>query len=143
MKRKVIVFFTLFCTLLISLFGFACQPETEKGSKVTLIEKDGYYAVYCEESNGADKLLDVMEDLRADGKIAFEISGGMVVSIGGVANAADFSECWMLYTTDAALSNAEWGVLEYDGKSLGSAIVGADALPVKTGEYYVWAYKGF
>lgn len=143
MKRKVIVFFTLLCTLLISLFGFACRPETEKDSKVTLIVKDGYYAVYCEESNGTDKLLDAMKDLQAEGKYTFEISGGMVVSIGGVANAVDFSKCWMLYTSDSELSNAEWGVLEYAGESYGSAVVGAEALPIKTGEYYVWAYIEF
>lgn len=142
-KRTVLNFITLICTLLIGAFGFACQTKADKESVVRLIEREGLYVMYCEESNGTDKLLDAMENLRQEGELAFEISGGMVTSIGGVANAADFTKCWMLYTSDAELSNTEWGVVEYDGESLGSAIVGVENLTIKTGEYYVWSYQGF
>ena len=84
-----------------------------------------------------------MEMLREDGKIEFAISGGMVTEINGKANTADFSSCWMLYTSDAELSNTEWGTVSYEENSYGSAIVGAEALPVVNGEIYVWAYQSF
>ena len=33
--------------------------------------------------------------------------------------------------------------IEYNGKTLGSAIVGAEALDVMAGEIYVWEYVAF
>ena len=55
----------------------------------------------------------------------------------------DFSHCWMLYTSDGEMSNAAWGEIEYNGEKLGSAVLGADALPVLEGQVYVWYYQAF
>lgn len=90
-------------------------------------------------------LLDVMNEMKADGELRFKISNGMVTEINGVKNDVDFDPCWMLYTTDtdSDCSSAEWGTYEYNGTILNSAILGAESLPVKTGETYVWVYQTF
>ena len=89
------------------------------------------------------KLIDLMERAKADEELTYEISGGMVTSIEGKDNAADFSSCWMLYTSDAEMSNTEWGTIQVGEKTFGSAIVGAEALLLVEGEYYVWDYFTF
>ena len=88
-------------------------------------------------------LIEVMEYLQEENALVFEVSGGMVTSINGKANAADWSASWMLYTSDTEMSNTAWGTYEYEGRTLGSAIVGAEALPVADGEVYIWSYQGF
>lgn len=144
-KRKTVSFISLLFSAILCLFAFACQPSNGQAKTVISVaaKEEKLVALYCEETDGGDMLINAMDDLKAADKLQFEIVGGMVTSIGGVANAADYSACWMLYTTDAELSNAEWGTVEYDGKTLGSAIVGAEGLPVKAGEYYVWSYQTF
>ena len=74
---------------------------------------------------------------------SYKITGGMVTEINGKSNAADFSGCWMLFTSDTELSNNAWGVTAYEGKTLGSAILGAEALVVEAGEIYAWEYTIF
>ena len=90
-------------------------------------------------------LLDVMEDLKEEGTLTFEVANGMIASINGKANSATYNPCWMLYTSDddPAVSNSAWGTYEYEGKTLASAALGADSLPVKSGEIYVWVYVTF
>lgn len=87
--------------------------------------------------------MSVMEELQADGAMNFTVQSGMVTSINGKANPADFSSCWMLYTSDTEMSNTAWGEIDYNGGKLGSAVLGADALPVAEGEIYVWYYQSF
>lgn len=90
------------------------------------------------------KLLSVMQDLQADGLLTFtKDMQGMITSINGQENAADWSACWMLYTSDTELSSTAWGGYEYNGNTLGSASFGASDMPVKKGEVYVWAYVAF
>ena len=67
----------------------------------------------------------------------------MVSSVEGKENAADGSACWMLYTSDAEMSNKEWGTITYEGNTYGSAILGAESLQVSAGQYYVWSYDAF
>ena len=88
-------------------------------------------------------LLEYMEILKADGELDFEISAGMITSINGIDNPADFSSCWMLYTSDAENSNASWGTVEYKEKEYASAMYGAETLKIKQGCTYVWVYKSF
>ena len=90
-------------------------------------------------------LLDVMEDRKEEGTLAFEVVNGMVTSINGTENSPTYNPCWMLYTSDddPAVSNSAWGTYEYEGQTLASAALGADALIVKTGEIYVWVYVTF
>ena len=84
-----------------------------------------------------------MVQLKSEGAIDFTLDNGMITSINGKANPADWSYCWMLYTADDEMSNTEWGELEYNGEKLGSAVVGADFLPAVEGEVYVWYYQAF
>ena len=75
------------------------------------------------------------------GVFTYELSNGMVTSIDGRANTAN--SYWMLYTSDAEFSNAEWGTITYEGMTLGSAVLGAETLPVTQGAYYAWSYQTF
>ena len=87
-------------------------------------------------------LVEYMENMREEG-LKFEVNDGMIVSINGIANPADYSSCWMLYTSDAENSNAAWGTVEYEGNEYGSAISGAETLKIKANEIYIWVFKSF
>ena len=142
MKRKTYAIFTFILSVVMLAFGFAaCQ----KGKAVATVKEttETRIVIKVGEAEENATLLSVMEALQTDEKLSFTLAGTMVSSINGKENAADFSSCWMLYTSDAEMSNAEWGTLEYDGKTLGSAILGADALTVVEGEIYVWEYQTF
>jgi hypothetical protein len=99
--------------------------------------------IQVEEVEGEATLLSVMQTLQEEEKLSFEIVSGMITGINGKSNAADYSSCWMLYTSDAELANSEWGTISYAGQTLGSAIVGADTLTVAAGAYYIWSYQSF
>ena len=88
-------------------------------------------------------LIDYMDQLVKEGKLTCTIENGMVTSINGIDNPADFSSCWMLYTSDADNANTGWGTVDFEGKQYGSAISGAETLPVKAGQLYIWVYKSF
>jgi hypothetical protein len=88
-------------------------------------------------------LLQYMEQLKEKGELSFEIKDGMITAINGIANPADFSSCWMLYTSDAEYSNSAWGTVEYQGQTYGSAIVGAELLEIKADQLYIWVYQSF
>ena len=98
-------------------------------------------AIKVEKAEDNAMLIEVMEYLQEENALAFEVSGGMVTSINQKANGAN--EFWMLYTSDTEMANTAWGTYEYEGQTLGSAIVGAEALPVVDGGIYIWAYQGF
>lgn len=141
-KRKILslllVVLSLFCLV-------SCDQENNTGAlgcEVVSVT-DTRVVISVSEKDGSFTVLDCMEGLREEGNISYKISGTMVTEINGKANTADFSGCWMLYTSDAEMSNAEWGTVEYDGKTLGSAILGADALTVTVGEIYIWEYVIF
>ena len=58
-------------------------------------------------------LLDVMNELQAKGELSFEVDATkMVTSINGKENPADWSACWMLYTSDADFSNETYGTYD-------------------------------
>ena len=88
-------------------------------------------------------LIDYMSSLKEDGKLEFTIDNGMVNSINGVANPADYSSCWMLYTSDEDNANSAWGIVEYKGIEYGSAVAGAETLKIKADQLYIWVYKSF
>ena len=85
-------------------------------------------------------LIDYINSLN-EFKDMFVIENGMVTSIDGVANKADWSECWMIYTSDTEMANIVWGQIEYKGEIYGSAIVGAEQLMVKKGCIYIFVYQ--
>ena len=130
-------------TVLSAFLLVACGVSNGGAKTVATVEKgDNYVAITVEEANGTDTLLDVMQDLQAAEKLVFTADGtGMIQSIDGKSNAADWSACWLLYISDAELSNAEWGTMEYKGDTYGSAILGASALTVEAGVVYVWGYQ--
>jgi len=88
-------------------------------------------------------LIDYMKTLKSKGELEFEIADGMITSINGIANPADFSSCWMLYTSDTENSNAAWGTVEYEGIEYGSAICGAEVLKIKPDQLYIWVHQSF
>ena len=143
MKRKIYLLLTFLLTLVISVFAFAsCNKEGE--AKAEIVSKtETMVVIKVNETEGFATLLDAMEYLKNEGELTFEISGGMVSSIEGKANPADWSACWMLYTSDAEMSNTEWGTVSYEGNTYGSAILGAEGLTVSAGEYYIWSYDTF
>ena len=136
MKRKFLSFSTfLFAVITCFVCLVACDKQGETDSTVDPV------CITCETVTENETLLDVMAKLKEDGTLTYEVSKGMVTSINGTANG--MNSYWMLYTSDAEMSNSEWGTYEYDGKTLGSAVLGADELVAVAGEIYVWVYTIF
>ena len=141
MKKWLAVLLTV-----VTLFALACcgQSNGEAKTVATVAKDENTLAITVEELSGDVTLLALMEDLQEGGEFVFEADlTGMVQSIEGKANPADWSACWMLYTSDAEMANEEWGTVEYGGAVYGSAIVGASALYVVAGATYVWSYVVF
>ena len=150
MKRKLLSFLLSLCCLA----GGACSfpfgydkvsvsfTEDVKMATVELITED-MVAIRALGVEADNTLLNLMVQLKSEGAIDFTLNNGMVTSINGKENPADFSSCWMLYTSDAEMANTEWGEIEYKGEKLGGAVVGADFLPAVEGEVYVWYYQAF
>ena len=114
------------------------------GCKKEAVKLDGdYVLIEAEESADGKTLLAYMQELQANGKLNFALENGMVTSIDGKQNKADYSACWMLYTSDSENANDAWGIVEYEEKEYGSAVVGAESLIVKAGELYIWWYQSF
>ena len=84
-----------------------------------------------------------MKILKEKGELELEIENGMITSINGIDNPADFSSCWMLYTSDEEISNVAWGTVEYEGKEYASAVSGAEALKINPDQLYIWVFKSF
>ena len=116
--------------------------EEVKNAAVEKKAEDMVAIRVLEETNA--KLIEIMQELKADEALTFtQDAQGMITAVNGKENAADWSKCWMLYTSDAEFSSTEWGGYEYNGVTLGSASFGADTLPVKKGKVYVWVYTSF
>ncbi|MBQ8308520.1 MAG: DUF4430 domain-containing protein [Clostridia bacterium] len=142
MKRKMISFVTLLVMVIFSAFCLvACGGGTAAAEVVETT--DTLVVIRVEKTDEEATLFDVMEALQEDNALQFELSGTMLKSLNGTENASDFSSCWMLYTSDNAMGNSEWGTYDYNGTSCLSAILGGDALTVSAGAYYVWVYQTF
>ena len=120
--------------------GCHSEPLVIKDSDTYIVIKTTQEAI----GGKTDMLLvDYMQQLKDKGELVFELADGMITSINGIANPADYSSCWMLYTSDEANSNAAWGTVEYQGKLYGSAVAGAETLKIKADQLYIWVYKSF
>ena len=143
MKNKKILACLLAALLLMNILllaGCQSEPLVIKESDTCIVLK------VTEEAIGGNTdmvLIDYMDTLVKEGKLTCTIENGMVTSINGIDNPADFSSCWMLYTSDADNSNAAWGTVEFEGAQYGSAISGAETLKIKAGQLYIWVYKSF
>jgi len=139
MKKTVSVLLVL-VTLTLLLAGCKSEPLVIKDSDTYIVVKT------TGESLGGKTdmlLIDYMSQLKEKGELEFAIKDGMITSINGIDNPADWSSCWMLYTSDAENANAAWGTVEYEGKEYGSAISGAEALVIKPDQLYIWVFKSF
>ncbi len=133
-----LVIMLLACTVLLT--GCKSEPLVIKDSETCIVIKTTMEAM----GDKTDMLLiDYMDKLADEGKMTCKISNGMVTSINGIDNPADFSSCWMLYTSDAENSNTAWGTVQYDGKEYGSAISGAETLKIKPDQLYIWVFQSF
>lgn len=139
MKRKIIVVVSFL--FLFVLCG--CQPSGLSHAKYSVESTENVVVITVEEVKDAKSLMDVMEQAKADGELTYETSDGMITSLNGKANPADWSYCWMLYTSDSSMASTVYGTYEYEGQTLGSAVLGAEALPVVDGGIYVWYYQAF
>jgi hypothetical protein len=128
----------LACSVLLS--GCKSEPLVIKDSETCIVIKTTQEAM---EGKTDMLLIDYMDQLAKEGKMTCKISNGMITSINGIDNPADFSSCWMLYTSDAENSNSAWGTVQYEGKEYGSAISGAETLKIKPDQLYIWVYKSF
>ena len=139
-KRLSSLFIVLLLALSVLLPGCKSEPLVIKDS-------DTYIVIKTTEKSLDGKtdmlLIDYMNELAKEGVLTCTISDGMITSINGIENPADFSSCWMLYTSDAENSNASWGTVEYEGATYGSAISGAETLKIKPDQLYIWVFKSF
>ena len=137
MKRKITSLLTALLLVVFSLFFVSCKDKNEV--KPVAIDLTG---VTVQEGT---TLLDVMNSMREEGELTFQISDGMISAINGTKNSVTYNPCWMLYTSDddPTVSNSAWGTYEYKGQTFASAAVGAESLFVKTGEVYLWVYTSF
>lgn len=137
---KVLSLCLVVATLLLCFASCKKEPLVIKDSDTFIVIKTTEDSL---KGKGEMKLIDYMELLREDGELEFEVKNGMITSINGYENPADFSKCWMLYTSDADFSSSEWGTVEYEGTEYGSAILGAEMLVIKPDQTYIWVFKSF
>ncbi len=143
MKRKFLSFVSLVAILIVSLCAIvACTPADKANLKASVVSStDTVILIQVEDvSSETDTLMDAMSILQENGALDYTVSGGMIQTINGKANKADWSACWMIYTSDSEMGNSEWGTYEYDGVSYASAVLGAESLPLLKGAFYLWVY---
>lgn len=133
---KLIAFLLLVVT---AVYLVGCKPKVQTFENSVVIKVDAKYLTIDKDT----VFLDYMNKLKEDGEIDFTIADGMVTSINGTENPADWSKCWMLYTDDEEFSNKAWGEIVVDEKTYYSASLGAESLPIKDGKTYVWSFVSF
>lgn len=137
----------LSCLLAIALLSGMMMLAGCKSEPLVIKDSDKCIVIKVTEESMDGKtdllLIDYMETLKEKEGLEFSVSDGMITSINGIDNPADYSSCWMLYTSDAENSNSAWGTVEYEGAEYGSAVSGAEALKVKPGQLYIWVYQSF
>lgn len=139
-KRLFNLLLVLILSLSMLLSGCQKEPLVIKDSETCIVIKVTEDVL----ADNADMLLiDYMNQLAQEGELSCSISNGMITSINGIENPADFSSCWMLYTSDADNANTAWGTVEYEGVEYGSAISGAEALKIKPDQLYIWVFQSF
>lgn len=144
MKRKCISFVTLLASFVLMLsMAVGCSLFSGPADAKVVETTDTCVVIKVENAQENQTLLDVMSALQEEEALTYTLSGTMVNGINGKENKADFSACWMLYTSDAEMANNDWGTYTYKDATYGSAILGADALPVLSGATYIWVYTTF
>ena len=139
-KTKRLVSILLSALLLLSMTACHKEPLVIKDSETCIVVKTTHEAIG---DNQDMVLIDYMQTLKEKGELEFAMENGMILSINGIDNPADYSSCWMLYTSDAENANTAWGTVEYEGKEYGSAVSGAEVLKVKPDQLYIWVFQSF
>lgn len=139
-KRPVSLLLVLILECSMLLTGCQKEPLVVKDSETCIVIKPTKESLDGHEDM---LLIDYMRMLSEEGELSCAISNGMITSINGIENPADFSSCWMLYTSDAENANTAWGTVEYAGVEYGSAISGAEVLTVKADQLYIWVFQSF
>ena len=142
MGRKI-----LSCLLAVLVFASTMVLSGCKSEPLVIKDSDTYIVIKTTQEAMGNKtdmlLIEYMEKLKEKGELEFRVENGMITSINGIDNPADYSSCWMLYTSDAENANASWGTVEYESKQYGSAVSGAETLKIKADQLYIWVYKSF
>ena len=139
-KTKRLVSILLAALLLLSMTACHKEPLVIKDSETCIVVKTTQEAIG---DNQDMVLIDYMQTLKEKGELEFAVENGMILSINGIDNPADYSSCWMLYTSDAENANTAWGTVEYEGKEYGSAVSGAEVLKIKPDQLYIWVFQSF
>ena len=143
MKRKWMVWFLTLCC---AFCFFACNKEENTSNAiVSTVEatEENRVVIKVVSADGAF-LLDVMRALQSQEEMTFTADAtNMITSINGKENPANWSACWMLYTSDTDFSNEAYGTCVYKDVTYKSAVLGAESLPVINGGYYIWVYTSF
>ncbi len=146
--KKLSTIILIACTVLAALAFTACgDPITGKDGNVKTTENSVAFTASQEVMNLTDStsLKDYMDVLKNNGELTFEGSNGdygfFISSVNG--KAASGNSFWGVYTDlvtiegdDFVYSNAAWGTVEIDGKTLNSASVGVSSLPCIDGYTY-------
>lgn len=141
MKTRKILVLSLVLVLLVLCL---CACGAKEKEPTVLKESDEYYVLKPTSDFAGQSLLAFMNSIKANGELDFTVdSTNMVTSINDVANPADFSKCWMLYTSDTEHANTAWGQIEYQGNTYGSATLGAESLIIVENGLYIWVYTTF
>ncbi len=137
----------LSCLLAVLILACSLLLPGCKEEPLVIKDSDTYIVIKTTEESLDGRtdmlLIDYMNELVQKGELTCTISDGMITSINGIENPADFSSCWMLYTSDTENANSGWGTVEYEGVEYGSAISGAEVLKIKPGQLYIWVFKSF
>ena len=137
----------LSCLLAVLLLACAMLLPGCQSEPLVIKDSDTYIVIKTTEEAMDGKtdmyLIDYMNQLAQKGELECTIKDGMITSINGIENPADYSSCWMLYTSDADNANNGWGTVEYEGVEYGSAISGAEMLKIKPDQLYIWVFKSF
>ena len=142
--KKTFKLLSSFLLFIVLLMGVGCFG---KKAPTVIKESDTYIVISVSnetmEITENTTLVEYMYALKENGELDFEMNNGMVSSVNGIENPADWSSCWMLYTGDVDNANTAWGEVEYKGEAYGSAVLGAESLKIKDGCLYIWIFQAF
>jgi len=149
--KKFIVGIMTVLSLALCVFFAACGKKKSDGTynyTATIAKNDKETLIFTagEEADGTKSAYDYLVKFKADGKITFEISDGMITSLNGTT--PEGNSFWAIYTTltekdGTAYSTADWGTYTYEDKTASSAAFGATELPVYAGELYIFALSSY